>query len=338
MNGKTKWMRYHFQALQQRRICHLFDPLLDNLLPLADGLNRRRLFHQGMTAEELCLGGARINLYRLEGQSGHEEDLPVLLVHGIADSALTWSSIMVPLRCLGPVYAVDLPGFGLSGCPPHHQYTTFCDLVTVVQELIEGVIKRPVLLIGNSLGGWLAAHLAVVSPALLRGIVLLNPGGALLGGRDSWQGFVDTVEVADLRTVRKIYRQMFGRIHPELYLVQRGFQSLFARDSVQQFVVNTSEADFLSVEDLRRISVPVALVWGLRDQFLPEGSFEFFIDSLPSPTVLLLPESGHLPQRENPVEVAVFVSSFARRIMVAAGAENAGKGLPSSLMPSYVDD
>ncbi|MCG8353096.1 MAG: alpha/beta hydrolase [Chloroflexales bacterium] len=290
-----------------------------------------------MTAEELSLGGARINLYRLTGQPDHIGDLPILLVHGIADSALTWSSMMAPLRHLGPVYAVDLPGFGLSSCPSRSRYTAFGDLLGIVQELIEEVIKRPVLLIGNSLGGWLAARLALTAPMLLRGVVLLNPGGALLGGRDSWQGFVDTIGVGDLRTVRKIYRQMFGRIHPELYLVQRGFQSLFVRDSVQQFVASTSEADFLDVEELRQISVPVALVWGMRDYFLPEGSFEFFLDYLPNPTVLLLPGSGHLPQRENPVEVALFVSSFVRRMRFAAGAENAGVSLSSSLIPSYVD-
>lgn len=293
-------------------------PLSEAVMPLVTGLLRRLVLRWGAQSEERRLAGIPTHYYRLDGAPGSDPRLPIVLIHGIADNALTWAFMLPALRRIGPVYAVDLPGFGLSGYPPGRRYATIAEQAAVVRALITEVIGRPALLVGNSMGGWVSARLALDTPELARGIVLLDPGGAMLGGRSSWEPFVATVAVPDLRTVRRIYRQMFGFIPPPLYLGQRGFQQLFRRDAVARFVEAADEAAFFRPEELRRIQVPTALVWGLSDHFLPAGSLEFFRENLPGPQLLLLRGCGHLPQRERPRRVARFIQAFAKKQITAA--------------------
>lgn len=306
-----------------RRQVSFGEPLSRVLIPLALGVTRRALLRSGAVSRERRLAGVLTHWYERPALPGARPNVPVVLVHGIADSALTWAFTIGGFARIGPVYALDLPGFGLSGNPPGRRYATIADQVAVLAALVREVVGRPALLVGNSMGGWVAARLALEAPELTCGIVLLDPGGALLQGRSSWDPFVNTVAVPDLRTVRAIYRQMFGRVPAPLYLAQRGFQELFMRESVRQFVAAAVEAanaadpraaGFFTPEELRQIRVPAALVWGSRDTFLPAGSFEFFRDNLSGAELLVLPGCGHLPQRERPRAIVRFVHRFALRI------------------------
>src|SRR5262249_54401511 len=138
-------------------------------------------------------------------------------------------------------------------------------------------------------------------------------------GRDSWLPFADLIAVPHTQASRMIMRQMFGVVPaPLLYLGQRGLQELFQRQVVREFVASlaaaaTPEEEFLCPDDLRRLPVPAALVWGLSDSFLPRGSLEFFRENLPGAPTLLLRRCGHLPQCERPRAVVRFLRQFAAR-------------------------
>ncbi|MEI6179509.1 MAG: alpha/beta fold hydrolase [Chloroflexales bacterium] len=298
------------QYLRQRP--NVGEPLGRAIIPLILGLSRRAMVYSGAVSHEQSLAGIKIHYFRRAGRPRSDPTLPVVLIHGIADSALTWAFTLGGLARIGPVYALDLPGFGQSGYPPGQRFATIDAQIAVLRALINEVIGHPALLVGNSMGGWIAARLAAQTPALVRGIVLLDPGGALLEGHASWTPFADLVAVRDLRAVRTIYRQMFGTVNPALYLAQLGFQALFQRDAVRHFVESADVAAFCTPAELQQITVPTALVWGERDTFLPAGSFAFFRDHLPNPQVLLLPGCGHLPQRERPWRLVRFVQAFAR--------------------------
>jgi pimeloyl-ACP methyl ester carboxylesterase len=306
-----------------RRRIGLGTPLSRVLIPLTLGLTRRALLRSGVTSETRRLAGILTHFYCRSGRPGSDPELPVVLIHGIADSALTWAFVLRGIAGVGPVYALDLPGFGQSGHPPGRPYATIAEQTAVVAAFLREVVGRPAILVGNSMGGWIAARLALEAPELARGIVLLDPGGALLEGRASWDPFVTAVAVPDLRSVRAIYRQMFGRVPLPLYLAQHSFQDMFLRRSVREFIkASVSAADnedivaagFFAPTDLRRITVPAALVWGDRDTFLPKGSFEFFRDNLPGAQTYVLRDCGHLPQREEPRRVVQIVRAFAERV------------------------
>lgn len=301
------------QGLEQN-IEQVMGPLSAAIIPVVQGLSRRVMLRRGAVEEVYRLAGTSVHLYRRPARVAAAQEQPLLLIHGIADSATTWAFLLHAFTDIGTVYALDLPGFGQSGYPPGQRYASIRQQAAVLRELIEQVIGRPVLVVGNSMGGLVAGRLALEQPQLFSGVIMLDPGGALLSGRESWESFVSMARVPDLRTVRAIYRQMFGRVNPMLYLAQRSFQALFARDAVRHILEETSEEEFFTPDELGRIRVPVGLVWGSKDSFLPPGSFEFFRDHLPpGSTLLMLPGCGHLPQQERPRKVVQFVREFARR-------------------------
>jgi pimeloyl-ACP methyl ester carboxylesterase len=170
------------------------------------------------------------------------------------------------------------------------------------------------------MGGWLAVKLAWAAPDLTRGIMLLDAGGAPLKGRESWMPFGTTIGIRDMRTARLVFRQMFGGVPaPLLYLGQHSLQEMFQRHVVSEFVaslvaVERPEDVLLRPDDLRRLPVPAALLWGLNDRFLPAGSLEFFRENLPGAPTLLLKRCGHLPQRERPISVTRFIRRFATQL------------------------
>jgi len=294
-------------------------PISRIAVPLINGLARQRLLRCGGQQREVRVYGLPINYYYQAPERVAPEAFPILLIHGIADNALTWSFIQGPLARKYPVYAIDLPGYGFSGLPHDRFYMTLDEMCTVLEGFLREVIGRPTLVVGNSMGGWLAVKLAWALPALVRGIVLLDAGGAPLQGRDSWVPFGETIGIPDMKTARLVFRQMFGAVPaPMLYFGQYSLQDLFQRRVVREFISNMMQTDpekeLLRPADLRDLPVPAALIWGLGDQFLPHGSLEFFRDNLPGVPMLLLKRCGHLPQRERPRAVLHFLRMFAARL------------------------
>jgi pimeloyl-ACP methyl ester carboxylesterase len=311
----------------------LSDPISSAALPLLNGLARRNLARSGVAQREVHIGGVNVNYYhKAPIAQTPSANMPILLLHGLGDSAITWSSIIAPLARDHAVYAVDLPGYGLSSLPAGCSFSTLEQMRDVLVAFLRDVIGQPALVVGNSLGGWLAVKLAWATPALVRGIMLLDAGGAPLEGRASWEPFLEAIAVRDLKTARLVFRQMFGAIPPPLlYLGQRGLQELFQRQVIREFVAAVQEDEFIHPDELRQLPVPAAIIWGLSDRFLPTGSLEFFREHLPNAELLLLKHCGHLPQRERPRATARFIRSFVARL--AASAEQATAG-PATTEPA----
>jgi len=303
-------------------------PISRVTLPLANGLARRRLLRSGAEQRETRVQGISINYYYQAPGQATPGAFPIVLVHGIADNALTWALVMRSLAYDHSVYAVDLPGYGLSGTPAGRRYATLDEMRDVLALFVHDVIGAPALIVGNSMGGWLAVKLAWSAPESVRALVLIDAGGAPLEGRASWEPFAELIGVRDLRSSRLMFRQMFGAVPaPLLYLGQRGLQELFQRQVVREFVANLAaeagaEEALLRPDELRRLPVPAALIWGRSDTFLPRGSLEFFRDNLPGAPTLLLRRCGHMPQRERPRAVVRFIRQYATYVLASEGANS----------------
>jgi pimeloyl-ACP methyl ester carboxylesterase len=327
-------MHRHFLNTQFAHLNALLDPLSSAAVPLIYGLARRGMLRRGAAEHQVELGGASLNYFQQEPARKQQElpqpnssPTPILLLHGIADNALTWAMVMKPLARDYPVYAVDLPGYGRSLTPAGRGFATLAEMRDILVAFMREVIGRPALIAGNSMGGWLAVKIAWAAPELTRGIVLLDAGGAPLEGRASWEPFSELIGVPDLKTSRRIFRQMFGA-GPLLYLGQRGLQNLFHRQVVREFVASLNatqapEDELLRDHELRELPVPAGLIWGMSDTFLPRGSLEFFCDNLPDAPTMLLRGCGHLPQVERPLAVVRFIRRFAAGLQAARTAAGA---------------
>jgi pimeloyl-ACP methyl ester carboxylesterase len=97
----------------------------------------------------------------------------VVLVHGIGMSHRYLSRLHDVLAADGPVFSIDLPGYGGLPKPPHD-----VDVVTMAQglgEVIASLEAGPVILVGHSMGSQWVMEAAVQRPELVRHVVAIGP-------------------------------------------------------------------------------------------------------------------------------------------------------------------
>ncbi|BDA47584.1 probable pheophytinase, chloroplastic at C-terminar half [Coccomyxa sp. Obi] len=113
-----------------------------------------------------------------EGAREQTEAPALLLVHGFGAFGEQWRGQLAPLAAAGyQVYAPTLPGFGRSEKPAlAYSQTLWLDFL---REFVTEVVRQPVIVVGNSIGGFLAASLAAASPAIVKGLVLVNSAGKI---------------------------------------------------------------------------------------------------------------------------------------------------------------
>jgi 2-succinyl-6-hydroxy-2,4-cyclohexadiene-1-carboxylate synthase len=116
--------------------------------------------------------------YNVERQAGPEGVAPLVLLHGFTGSAANWRGLQEALAPICPTIAIDLLGHGASAAPsdPTHYYLEHfaSDFVAILDQL---AIDRCCLL-GYSLGGRAALHIALAAPTRLHGLILesASPG------------------------------------------------------------------------------------------------------------------------------------------------------------------
>jgi pimeloyl-ACP methyl ester carboxylesterase len=138
-----------------------------------------RLLPQGATETWLEQAGGRIRVLR-GGPPDHDprtDRLPVLLIHGggYDNAAISWFKVFGPLSTDRLVLAPDLPGFGCTeGIPITGNADDIADLMIMISR---GYGLSRIAVVGISMGGDIALHLALRHPEAVAGLVLVAPGG-----------------------------------------------------------------------------------------------------------------------------------------------------------------
>lgn len=229
---------------------------------------------------------------------GSADAPPMLLLHGLGDSLAGWAQVAGPLARKYQVHLLDLPGHGLSQRPPDWRLGT---LASAVAEYASR-LRDPVL-VGHSLGGWLAARLALSGAVRPSGIALVNPGGATLA-KELWARFRELLSARDARGAASYLERAFHRPPLAMRLFPREVIRAMSAEACQGPLNALAEADFLREEELASLRAPVRLVWGARDRLLPEGTRDFFQRALPGAETVVLDRAGHLPHLETPRALA----------------------------------
>lgn len=262
--------------------------LLFRLRPLAsfELLGRAGLRAAGFHAAQIASPRGSLT-YFAAGQG------PVLvLLHGANDQAGAWARVARPLATGRRVLIPDLPGHG--GSAPFDGPLDVGDLVAGLEALLEAEARgQPVTLAGNSLGGFLALVEARRRPERVAHVVLVN--GAALTGGGSVELLPRTREEAR-EAMEKLTAPGAPRV-PDFVLddlVRRAPGSPLAR------LMRSPVSEWLIDDQLHELRVPVSLIWGQADQLLPPAYAERVRAGLPVARLTLLPDCGHMPQRECP--------------------------------------
>lgn len=114
-------------------------------------------------------------IHYVQAGSSATEKPPLLLVHGFGASTDHWRKNISQLQADFSVWAIDLLGFGRSA-KPNLQYSANL-WREQLHDFIEEVIGKPVILAGNSLGGYISLCLAAQRPSSAQGLILINSAG-----------------------------------------------------------------------------------------------------------------------------------------------------------------
>lgn len=281
-----------------------------DLLGTANKALRAVLVARGAVSESTDVGGTQIHHYRVEGTG---KGPPLVLLHGLGGSANSFYKTMFQLQPhFRGVFAPDLPGNGFSPLP-RGGALPLEEQVRVFLEYLDQVVKEPVFLVGNSLGGAMAVASAWLKPQQFKGLGLVSPAGAKVAP-ERMGALIESFEVRDVRAARALTRRLFHRAPLPLMVFAGELKRLYGSEAVKRVLAAGRPADFLSEETLSGLSMPTLLVWGKSEKLLPYEGIEYFRKHLPPHAeVHEVPGFGHLPQLERPDALVKLLLSFARR-------------------------
>jgi pimeloyl-ACP methyl ester carboxylesterase len=297
------------------------------LLSVFNRLIERDLVRCGVASRHVGIQGAQLHYYEAPGNNAFP---PTLLVHGFGDTANTWYQTLVPLaKSLGRVLAIDYPGVGFSSLPPGRDFLKLAEIESLIEEFGRVVIGEPALLVGHSLGGALALHMAAhqdergESPIPWAGVVVISPAGARLS-QEQWEELRTIFDVPDRAAAHELLDRNFNSTPWPMRLVENDVRAVFRSPPVRKLLQSIEAKDFLSPEELARIHIPALILWGTEERVLPATLVEYYRRYLPPRATLeVVKDWPHASPVNKPDEVASRIVAFAEQLR-ATGALSAG--------------
>jgi pimeloyl-ACP methyl ester carboxylesterase len=280
------------------------------LLPLqaSELTNRWEMWREGVT--EVESGGLHGYLHDTCQHSPSKSCSCVVMIHGLADNAMTWKKILLwpekgwpePVK----LYAFDLPGSGKSSVPPDVTGYRVRKQAEKLKEALAPLCGKWVV-VGNSLGGWIAAWLALDWPDGVTRLLLADSAGLKNEEDDKdLHSFFSEPTVESLKEFQKrAYYQ--GRPLPER--VWQAVVERMKRSNARQVIAAQTPEDFLDAR-LPTLRRPTMLLWGEADRITPLSSGLQMKSLIPGGIWQPAPLCGHLPQKECPLEVIKAIHSL----------------------------
>jgi len=243
---------------------------------------------------------------------------PLLLVHGYGVSHLEYRRVLEALARERRVIAPDLPGHGESAAPARYPYS-YAAMADTLAGMLDTLGLGRVALLGHSMGGGVALHLAARYPARVDRLILCDaacyPAPLPSEGRPAlWPVlgpllFRYAYRERDLRRyfVRRVYRDP-GALDEALVAyywsrVKRHRQATYAA------LRAVASAEGLAALP-REVACPTLVLWGQHDRIFPLAHGERLAREIPGASFEVLGGCGHAPAEEQPERFVDAVSRF----------------------------
>jgi len=243
----------------------------------------------------------------------------VIFIHGLGASMYAWRKNLAPVIAAGyRVIALDLLGFGSSD-KPARGYTNAA-YAQLVLALMDSLHLPDAVLVGHSMGGEIAAEVAISFPTRVRGLVLIGAAG--LGTREPLLFRVARWPVVGPLVLAFRGRALVGRLLRSTYADPRKV----TESDVDQYYAPVAEAaygralrgvlrefQFGGLEGrLDAIAAPTLVLWGEADRWIPIALGRALAAQLNRSAFLSVPHAGHSVQEEAPDEVNRLVMKFLK--------------------------
>jgi pimeloyl-ACP methyl ester carboxylesterase len=249
-----------------------------------------------MRQSEIIARGARVRA--LEAGEGR----PLIWLHGPEGPRA--DALIRELAREFRVIAPELPGFGRSPTPSWMM--SVADVAYFCLDLVDALrLDRPVLA-GHSIGGWVAADMAIKQPELFSALVLVAPMGvqAKAPGVDIFAVSPDEAIGAQFHDPVLARGEIMARADEEIDI---GLQN---RTGLARLGWTPRFADLQLPHWLHRVRAPTLILWGEEDRVVPVDAHATFAREIPGARTALLPGCGHAVPVERGVEAARIIQTF----------------------------
>src|ERR1700761_176178 len=220
---------------------------------------------------------------------------PYLVLHGGAgpqsvDGFAELLASSQQARVITPLH----PGFG--GTPRPDGLTTMGGLAQLYVSLLDHLELTGVTVVGNSIGGWIAAEIAVLN----------SPRGPAVALADAAGLQVDSAPAADFSSLTMDQVAELSYYQPDKFRIDLGQlpeparAAMAANREALAVYGGPAMADPALLGRLPSIAAPVLVVWGAADRMIPPEHGLAYTRAIPGAEFRLISDAGHLPQLETP--------------------------------------
>ena len=276
--------------------------------------------------------------------SSNKNDLNILLIHGFGASKKHWRHNQDFLGNIYNCYSIDLLGFGESSQPwalldyesdkENHVKYSFDLWGNQIAKFCNEVIKSPVYLVGNSIGGVVSLKAAEILKEKCKGLVLIDCAQRRMDDKrlkrsDVLMNLLRPViktlvrkrfisntlfeRAANPKVIKQILKKAYPsgkNIDKELIeILFKPSQRENSRESFRGFINLFN--DYLATDFFDKIDVPIQLIWGEKDPWEPLNEAKLWKDNYKNIKRLDIIEGvGHCPHDENPKATNSLIKKF----------------------------
>ncbi len=254
------------------------------------------------------------------------EGPPIVFIHGLQGSWPNWLEQLPVFADRHRVIAMDLPGFGHSPMPS--EQITISLYARLLDGLFDELMIDAAIMVGNSMGGFIASELAISFPQRVERLVLVAPAGL-----SSYRDPRGRRALAALRLFRSALIPGLGLVagSADAFARHSRLRALSLRDLVRhpsrvpaplaaELLRGAGKPGFIDaleasiVYDVRarlaEIVCPTLIVWGERDRIITVRDAAVYAELIPHSRKVIYPDTGHLAMVERPSEFNSLLKEF----------------------------
>lgn len=265
----------------------------------------------GLHSETVDIGEMSLAIYRGGAGEGRET---LVMLHGYSADRQVWPRFAKHLIDRYDIVIPDLAGHGDSPFVSGIDYGAPAQGERVIALLDALKIERAHV-IGNSMGGFIAAHLALRHPDRILSATLIDPAGVLAPTPSEADRLIEAgqnpFEVQDRAAFDRFYPMTMHRAPwlPESVLAAVAQRYIDRREALAEIKRGFYHRDMLDTR-LGEIRVPVLLLWGREDRLLDISTAPVWAAGIPGAEVEIFDGVGHMPMVEIPEAAAARVATF----------------------------
>ncbi len=270
--------------------------------------------------------GSPVNVIELGPERDDQATQPLVFVHGLSGSWPNWLEQLAAFAAEHRVITLDLPGFGHSPMPP--QRISISGYARILERLLDRLGVDAAALVGNSLGGFVAAELAIAFPQRVERLVLVSAAGLsthdhrgsirvlpalrrlerVLIATGAWTASKSDTVVRRAR-LRDAALGVVVR-HPDR--LDAALAAEQVRGAGKPGFIQGLEAvlEYEIRERLGEIACPTLIVWGERDRLISVRDADVFAELIPNSRKVVFGDTGHMAMLERPETFNALLEEF----------------------------